>query len=302
MIENSLNRSINKVFYQVAKDIYESDMDREAGVGWKPLRPVFLDHGIAPFFLGELLRLIKAASQQNLEDQLIAVLRSKSNINDIHYLWPALGFSPSSLSYEDKLFLISKLIKYSESLPQGDSDPIFDRLEKDHPDVDTGTALREGTKLYIQRLTPLYELLGEDHSQKFDEALREVMRRADQIRDPGAWKENSEDEAIRKLVRNSDFRREKEKGLEEVLRAVPGAPGIIVGVIGENVLVEFGVSSINTSIDGYIIDTDAFKTIDREDFAKHGIVVVHSTRSGSKKLQKGEKVWVDGTSGVVYRT
>ncbi len=306
-MEMSLNRKINKLFLWIAGQIYESDLKNDDTKGWWPIRPIYIDAPLAPFLFAELIRLFKKADSQNISlEELAKIFGSKDVILDLQFLWPSLGWKPTDIAYEDRLYLITKLIETTEL---AEDKPgfvvIFDKLGqeiKQSGNEDRENILRIGTKLYMEYVKGLYECLGEDWSQATDLAIKQVLAQQSEISEPRPWQGDSPEKAIRQLVRNSDFRREKEKEMEQILQGVPEVPGIAEGVVGENIEVGFTIRTIPQEADAFITNVAAFNMLNvKNELESKGIVVVSKTRSGTRQLKNGDKVWVDGTSGIVFR-
>jgi hypothetical protein len=305
--DGQLNRKINQVFIQVAKRIYRNDMEREDRKNWWPIKPPLLDYPIVAFYFSELIRLFKKADEKDVSNQEIAkLLGTKEDIFKIQFLWPSLGFSPTDISYEDKLFLISKLVSvYEAALTTGKEYELLDKIGEEvraSGDESVENVLRTGTRIYFSFLKALYEYLEEDWEKAVKEATKQVLSKKDSVQDPDPWGNTSEGAAIRKLVRNSDFRREKEKNLKQILQGVPEVPGIAQGVVGENIMVDFTIAQNAPDADAFITDIDAFKNKPiKEKLIKEGVVVISRTRNGTRNIEKDQKVFVDGTSGIVYK-
>ena len=78
-------------------------------------------------------------------------------------------------------------------------------------------------------------------------------------------------------------------------------PGIAEGVVGENIFVDFTIPPNPPNADAFITNIDAFKNAPTKDqLVEKGIVVISKTRNGTSRLQKGQKILVDGTSGIVF--
>jgi len=305
-VDPSLNRKINQVFLKISRQIYESDMRNDDTRSWWPIRPPLLDQPLVPFLFSELIRLFKKAEVENISSKELASLFSREIIEDLQFLWPSLGWKPSNIAFEDKLFLISKLIELSEtSIARENFVSVFQKLAneiKESSNEKPKNVLRVGTRLYFEYLKPLYGRLNEDWEKSLLEATRLVLTKQNEVTDPGPWGDASKEKAIRKLVRNSDFRREKEKDLEQILQGVPEVPGIAEGVVGENIIVGFTIESVPENVDAFITDIDAFKNLDKKkELEEKGVVVVIKTRNGSHQLKTGDKIWVDGTSGIVFK-
>lgn len=305
MLDRTLNRDINKLFNRLTKRIYANDIERDDAKDWWPIRPVILDYALSPFLFKELIKIFKEADQKYSDKEIASFFSSKDVIDEYQFVWIAFGFTKTDISFEDKLYLMTKLINLNKLLkPDPDFIHTYKTLEQ-ITKISNKTTLEnvvaEGVKIYFSYLTKLYQGLGLDYEATLDKAITEAVERAPYVKDPGPWEDTSEKEAMRKLIRNGDFRREKEKELEPILNGVPEVPGIAEGEIGKNVAVVFSIEKLNTEVDAYITDIDAFR--DPNDWAKAveaGIVVVAKTRSGTKRLLEGQKVWVDGTSGIVY--
>jgi hypothetical protein len=273
--------------------------------GWRPVRPPLLDYPISTFLFKELIRLFKKAEEEKISEEELAKLFSKEVINELEFVYVSLGWSPSELSYEDKMFLLAKLINlYEKAESEENFEETYERLEKEIRK--SGNSSREnvfavGTKIYMGYIKSLYERLGENWEKASEEGLKEVLAKKDSIRDPGPWGDTKEDAAIRKLVRNADFRREREKDLAQIAQGVPEVSGIAQGLVGQNIIVAFTIPTNPPDADAFITDIDAFKDNPiKEQLESEGAVVISKTRNGTKVLQKGQKVLVDGTSGIVY--
>lgn len=306
IVDSLLNRKINQLFLQIAQEIYKSDLKNNDTKGWWPIRPTKLDYPIAPFIFSEIIRLFKKGRQQNISaEELAKTLNSKEVIMDLQYLWPSLGWKPTNISYEDKLFLIIKLIEIFEVAEHDENfATIFGKLAQEIKTAGNeaiDSVLEVGTEIYFGYLKNLYEKLDEDWEKALEKSKKLVLEKQDEVKDPGPWEGASQEKAVRKLVRNSDFRREKEKGLQQILQGISEVPGIAQGVVGENIIVDFTISSNPPDADAFITDIDAFKNSPiKEQLMEKGVVVISKTRNGSRQLQKGQKVLVDGTSGIVF--
>jgi hypothetical protein len=259
------------------------------------------------FLFSELIRLFKRSEAEDFSDEDLASLFSKGEIEDLQYLWPSLSWKENEISFDDKLFLITKLIGIEEaSLNQEDFLSIFEKLAgevRKNGNDSQDNVLRVGTKIYLGYLRKLYEHFGENWEQVLETATKEVLAKKDLVEDPGPWGNTGREKAIRKLVRNSDFRREKEKGLEQILQGQPEIPGITEGVVGVNIVVGFTIEEVTGSADAFITDIGAFGKKDvKGELENRGVVVVSRTRIGTHRLKKGDKVWVDGTSGIIFRS
>ena len=214
LVDNILNRKINSLFIKIAKQIYKNDMAHDDTQGWRPVRPPLLDYPISTFLFKELIRLFKKAEAENVSDQEIANLFSREVISELEFVYVSLGWSPSELSFEEKLFLLEKLINLSEKAPSEENfEDTFQRLGKEAKklsDSSKENVLIVGAKIYMDYVKNLYGRLGEDWEKASEGAIKEVLAKKDSIRDPGSWGDTKEDAAIRKLVRNADFRRERE--------------------------------------------------------------------------------------------
>ncbi len=304
---NQTNRKINQLFLWIAEAIYKSDMKNDDTRSWWPIRPVYIDAPLAPFLFAELIHLFKKADEQKISlENLVEIFGSADVILDLQFLWPSLGWRPTTIHYEDRLYLITKLIEITEKAPDDKNyEAIFEKLAKEIKESgnkEKENVLKVATRLYMEFVRKLYEEMKEDWQQALEKATKIVQESQNEISEPRPWAGDSKEKAIRQLVRNSDFRREKEKDMEQVLQGVPEVPGIAEGVVGINIIVTFSLESASNVPDAYITDVDAFKNLPiREELAGKGVVVVSKTRNGTHTLKNGDKVLVDGTSGIIYR-
>ncbi len=304
-MDNDQNRRINSLFNFISQEIYKSDQKHSDG--WWPIRPTVLDYPIAPYLFGELIRLFRKADNNGVTSaELASLVGPKDAILDLQFLWPCLSWKKNDLSFEDKLYLMEKLISLDKIANWQDSFvPIYDKLAKETPkgEINTEEVLKAGTRIYFGYLQKLSENLGESWEKSLKEAIKVVLTKYDEVQEPQPVGDLEEDKAIRTIFRNCDFRREKEKDLEQLLTGIPQVPGIAEGVVGENIAVVFNIESEDSQAEAYVANVDAFQKLDLKDKCfKEGIVVVGRTRVGTNQLKPGTKVWVDGTSGIVYGT
>ena len=306
-VENhSLNRKINQLFIGLGQQIYKNDIANDDTKGWWPIRPPLLDSLIVEFIFQELIRLVRKAEKDKVSVRALAEsLGSKEIVREIQFLWPSLSWSSNEISYEDKMYLIQKLLEISElahSSPNFGGDT-FDKLAekiKENGDDSTKNVLTTGVKIYFSYLAPLYKQLDEDWKTAESEAITIALGKT-LMKDPGPWDDRGKDYAIRQVVRNCDFRRGKLKNLKQILQGEPGIPGVAVGTVGENIVVDISIPTPLPNADGFVTNADAFKdSSSKENFMDEGTVVVSRTSNGTKVLQKGQKVIIDGTSGIVY--
>lgn len=301
-----LNRKINQLFSFISQQIYKSDLKHGDTKDWWPIRPTVLDYPIAPFLFGELIRLFKKADSQGITAKELAQVFDSEEVIDLQFLWPCLNWKKNDLSFEDKLYLVGRLIQISEIAPGREGFvSIYEKLAQETPKekgAHVEEVLKAGTQIYMSYIKKLYGKLGEEFDQALAEATKRCLEKYDEVDEPPPWGEATSDKAIRQIYRNCDFRREKEKELEQILAGIPQVPGIAEGVVGETIIVSFSIESDKPQAEAYITNVDAFQHQDLEaKCIEEGIVVVGRTRVGTNQLKAGDKVWVDGTSGIVYR-
>ena len=115
MLNKSINKQIDRLFYTTAEMIYETDMQHGDGREYWPYHPVILDYIVAPFVFNELYRLFKMLERKGYSVQRIAkVIKSPTRIANWQYLWPSPTLK--ALSKQKKYYLAKMFVKLLEIL------------------------------------------------------------------------------------------------------------------------------------------------------------------------------------------
>lgn len=115
MLNKSMKKQIDGLFYATGEMIYETDMQHGDGRKYWPFHPVILDYVVAPFVFNELYRLFKILEKKGYSLRRIAnLIKSPTRIANWQYLWPSPTLK--TLSKQKKYYLATMFVKLLQIL------------------------------------------------------------------------------------------------------------------------------------------------------------------------------------------